>query len=104
MNETYSRFILGDITAMYVQDTPLSPLSLWAAPNALLEQVERVPSSQTQSTPLIQVRVRGEEGANCFLQGRSTSFSPSALNLKLEEALDITFRNSIALICNILRS
>lgn len=104
MSKTYSGFTLGDTTASYVQATSLSPLSLWLVPPALPDQVERDPLSQTQSVLLIQVRVRGVEGASRFFQGRSTSFSPSALNLKLEEALDITFRNSIALICNILRS
>ena len=82
MNQT--QFALGDTTAIYVQDTPESPLSLWLVPTALLGQVERLPSSQTQSAPLIQLRVRGEEGAGRFLQGRSTSFSPSTLKLRLE--------------------
>ena len=98
VNKTYSGFTLGDTTALHVQDTPIPPLSLWLVPPALPDQVERDPLSQTQSVLLIQVRVRGVEGASRFFQGRSTSFSTSALNLKLEEALDVTFRNSTALI------
>jgi len=83
MNERYYRFTLGDTTALHVQATPLPPLSLWVVHNNVqLEQVERDPSSQTHSAPLIQVRVRGEEGASRFLQGRSTSFSTSASNCK----------------------